>query len=72
MVGEVLSVMKELAKGGLTMVIVTHEMQFARDVAHHVIFMDEGVIAEEGAPEEIFKNPKQARTREFLSRVLDR
>ncbi len=72
MVGEVLSVMRDLATGGLTMLIVTHEMSFARDVCNRVIFMDQGLIAEDGAPSEIFTKPKQARTREFLSRVLDR
>lgn len=70
MVGEVLNVMKELADGGLTMLIVTHEMSFARDVSDRVLFMDNGVIAEDGAPAEIFTNPKLPRTREFLSRVL--
>ncbi|SHL40940.1 amino acid ABC transporter ATP-binding protein, PAAT family [Anaerocolumna jejuensis DSM 15929] len=71
MVGEVLKVMKELAGMGLTMLIVTHEMGFARDVADRVVFMDQGVIAEEGNPEDIFNNPAQERTREFLSRVLE-
>ncbi len=70
MVGEVLEVMKTLADGGLTMLIVTHEMSFARDVGHRVIFMDQGVIAEDGAPADIFQNPTHQRTREFLSRVL--
>ena len=70
MVGEVLSVMKDLAKSGLTMLIVTHEMAFARDVANKVVFMDEGVIVEEGTPEEIFQNPKEPRTREFLARAI--
>ena len=70
MVGEVLSVMTNLARSGLTMVVVTHEMGFARDIATHVVFMDEGVIAEEGSPEQIFTSPRQPRTREFLSRVL--
>lgn len=70
MVGEVLSVMTSLAKSGLTMIVVTHEMSFARDVATRVLFMDKGVIAEEGKPSEIFTNPKQERTREFLARVL--
>ena len=70
MVGEVLGVMRDLAASGLTMLVVTHEMAFARDVSRRVIFMDEGVIAEEGAPEEIFVRPNQPRTREFLSRVL--
>ena len=72
MVGEVLSVMRELADSGLTMLVVTHEMAFARDVSKRVIFMDSGVIAEDGAPEEIFIHPKQQRTREFLSRVLEK
>ena len=72
MVGEVLEVMRDLAEGGLTMLIVTHEMSFARVVCHRVIFMDQGLIAEDGAPSEIFTQPKQARTREFLSRVLQR
>ena len=70
MVGEVLSVMRDLAEGGLTMLVVTHEMGFARDVSSRVIFMDGGLIAEDGAPREIFSAPKQRRTREFLSRVL--
>ena len=71
MVGEVLDVMKSLAKSGLTMVVVTHEMAFARDVSNKVVFMDGGVIVEEGAPEVIFNSPKEARTKEFLSRVLN-
>lgn len=70
MVGEVLSVMKELAKSGLTMLVVTHEMGFANEVADRVVFMDQGVITEEGTPKEIFNNPKQERTREFLRRIL--
>ena len=70
MVGEVLQVMRELAEGGMTMVVVTHEMGFARDVADRVIFMSDGVIVEEGAPEEIFQNPKEPRTKEFLAHVL--
>ena len=70
MVGEVLAVMRQLAEGGLTMLVVTHEMGFARDVSNRVIFMDQGVIAEDGAPKDIFTNPKKLRTREFLSRVL--
>ncbi|SMB79321.1 amino acid ABC transporter ATP-binding protein, PAAT family [Desulfonispora thiosulfatigenes DSM 11270] len=70
MVGEVLKVMKELAEIGLTMLIVTHEMGFAKDVADRVVFMDKGVIAEEGKPEQIFNNPKEVRTREFLKRTL--
>ena len=70
MVGEVLEVMKTLANDGMTMVVVTHEMGFAREVADRVIFIDEGVIAEEGTPEEIFKNPKCARLQDFLGKVL--
>lgn len=70
MVGEVLAVMKELAEQGMTMVVVTHEMGFARDVADRVIFMADGVIVEQGAPDEIFTNPKNQRTREFLNCVL--
>lgn len=70
MVGEVLDVMKSLAETGLTMIVVTHEMAFAREVSDRVIFMDGGYIVEDGTPEEIFKNPKMQRTREFLSRVL--
>lgn len=70
MVGEVLEVMKRLAQSGLTMVVVTHEMAFARDVSDRVIFMDGGVIAEEGTPAELFGNPREARTRAFLSRYL--
>ena len=72
MVGEVLAVMQELAEDGMTMVVVTHEMGFAREVASRVMFMDDGVIAEDGLPKEIFQAPKQARTREFLSRYLAR
>lgn len=70
MVGEVLDVMKSLANAGYTMLVVTHEMGFAKDVSTRVIFMDGGVILEEGAPEEILENPKMDRTKEFLSRVL--
>ena len=70
MVGEVLAVMKELAREGMTMVVVTHEMGFARDVADRVIFMSDGVIVEEGTPEEIFSNPQAERTKEFLNCVL--
>lgn len=70
MVGEVLKVMKDLAKSGLTMLIVTHEMGFAKEVADRVVFMDKGVIAEEGGPEQIFNNPTQERTKEFLARTL--
>jgi len=71
MVGEVLHVMKELARDGMTMVIVTHEMGFAREVANRVVFIDGGVIAEEGSPEQIFENPKSARLKDFLSKVLN-
>ena len=70
MVGEVLAVMRELAEQGMTMVVVTHEMGFARDVADRVIFMADGVIVEQGTPDEIFTNPKNQRTREFLNCVL--
>ena len=70
MVGEVLDVMKELAKDGMTMVVVTHEMGFAFEVANRVIFLDNGLLAEEGTPEEIFENPKTERLKTFLSKVL--
>jgi len=70
MVGEVLDVMKELAKEGMTMAVVTHEMGFAKEVASRVIFMDEGKILEEGSPEEIFSNPQNPRTQDFLSKVI--
>ncbi|AWI12998.1 amino acid ABC transporter ATP-binding protein [Caldibacillus thermoamylovorans] len=70
MVGEVLAVMKQLAEEGMTMVIVTHEMGFAREVADRVIFMDGGYIVEQGTPEEIFGNPQNERTRDFLNKVL--
>lgn len=70
MVGEVLAVMQDLALEGMTMVVVTHEMGFAREVGDRVVFMDEGVIMEEGTPEEIFNNPRNPRTRAFLSKVL--
>lgn len=70
MVGEVLQVMKQLAAEGMTMVVVTHEMGFAREVADRVIFMDDGYIVEEGTPEEIFRNPKEQRTIDFLNKVL--
>jgi glutamine transport system ATP-binding protein len=70
MVGEVLQVMKDLAKEGMTMVVVTHEMGFAREVASRVMFMDEGLIVEQGNPEEIFTTPKSPRTKDFLSKVL--
>jgi len=69
LVGEVLAVIKDLAASGTTMLVVTHEMQFAREVASRVVFMDGGRIIEQGAPEEFFANPREARTREFLSRV---
>ena len=71
MVGGVLAVMRELAKTNITMVVVTHEMAFARDVSDRVVFMDQGVIVEEGEPEVFFTNPKNDRTREFLSRYLE-
>ncbi|MBR5515030.1 MAG: amino acid ABC transporter ATP-binding protein [Clostridia bacterium] len=70
MVGEVLEVMKNLAKSGMTMVVVTHEMGFAREVASRVVFIDEGVIAEDASPEEFFSNPKSPRLKEFLSKVI--
>ncbi|KGK85126.1 peptide ABC transporter ATP-binding protein [Desulfosporosinus sp. HMP52] len=70
MVGEVLSVMKDLAREGMTMVVVTHEMGFAREVGDRVIFMDEGIIMEEGKPNEVFENPKNPRTQAFLSKIL--
>lgn len=70
MVGEVLKTMDDLAKSGLTMVIVTHEMEFAKEVSDRVIFMDKGVIAEEGTPEQLFEQPKEERTKEFLKRFI--
>lgn len=70
MVGEVLQVMKDLAQEGMTMVIVTHEMGFAKEVADRILFMDQGIILEEGTPEEFFNHTKQERTREFLKKVL--
>lgn len=72
MVGEVLSVMRQLAGEGLTMIIVTHEMAFARDVSTHVVYMADGVICEEGAPEDIFEHPKKEKTAEFLRRFSER
>ena len=72
MVGEVLKVMKDLAKSGLTMLVVTHEMDFAHDVSSRVVFMDQGVIVEDDRPELIFDNPKHERTKEFLSRMLNK
>ncbi|MBQ7875360.1 MAG: amino acid ABC transporter ATP-binding protein [Oscillospiraceae bacterium] len=71
MVGEVLEVMKALAEEGLTMIVVTHEMAFARDVSNHVVFMKDGVICEEGTPEDIFANPKKEETRDFLARFIN-
>ncbi|HAT4163434.1 TPA: amino acid ABC transporter ATP-binding protein [Clostridium perfringens] len=70
MVGEVLGVMKSLAKDGMTMVVVTHEIGFAKEVGDRILFMDEGRIIEEGTPDEIFQNPKNSRTKDFLSKVL--
>lgn len=70
LIGEALSVIKKVAKEGITMIVVTHEMSFASDVANHVIFMDEGVIVEEGTPNEIFTHPKEERTKQFLKRIL--
>jgi putative lysine transport system ATP-binding protein len=69
-VGEVLDVMKQLAKAGMTMVVVTHEMQFAKEVSDRVVFMDQGIILEEGTPDQLFANPQQERTRSFLKRYL--
>ncbi|BBI33308.1 amino acid ABC transporter ATP-binding protein [Cohnella abietis] len=69
LVGEVLGVIRQIAKEGITMIIVTHEMSFAREVANHVVFMDQGVIVEEGNPSELFNNPKEERTRQFLKRI---
>lgn len=71
MVGEVLAVMRTLAQEGLTMIIVTHEMAFARDVSNHVVFMADGIIEEEGTPANIFGNPQKARTQEFLTRFMN-
>ena len=70
MVGEVLAVMKQLAQGGMTMVVVTHEMGFAREMGDRILFMDDGVIVEQGSPEELFGNPQNPRTVDFLSKVL--
>jgi len=70
MVGEVLKVMKDLAQSGLTMIVVTHEMDFAHDVSSRVVFMDQGIILEDDKPEIIFEKPKHNRTKEFLSRML--
>ena len=71
LVGEVLNVMRDLVERGMTMVVVTHELQFARDVANTVVFMDDGVVVESGPPEEVLANPKAERTRSFISRLLD-
>ena len=70
LVGEVLKVMKSLADGGMTMVVVTHEMRFAREVADKVVFMSDGVIAEQGTPQEVFDNPKNERTKQFLQSIF--
>lgn len=70
MVGEVLSVMRQLAKEGMTMLVVTHEMAFARDISKHVVYMNGGVICEEGTPQQIFNNPQKAETRDFLARFI--
>ena len=70
MVGEVLALMKELAEEGMTMAVVTHEMGFAREVADKVLFMDDGLVAEKGRPEQIFNNPQNKRLQQFLQRVL--
>ncbi|NUP98703.1 MAG: amino acid ABC transporter ATP-binding protein [Armatimonadetes bacterium] len=72
LVGEVLAVMRDLAHGGMTMCLVTHEMSFAEEVAHRVVFLDHGRIVEEGPPAQLFETPREARTREFLQRVLER
>ena len=70
MIGEVLDVMRELAAQGMTMIVVTHEMGFAREVAHRAVFLDQGAVVEQGPPEQVFDNPDNQRTRDFLSRVL--
>jgi polar amino acid transport system ATP-binding protein len=70
MIGEVLEVMKELAREGMTMIVVSHEMGFAREVANRVVMMDDGVVVEEGAPEQVFSAPTQERTKAFLSKIL--
>ena len=70
LIGEILGVMKTLAKEGTTMIVVTHEMSFAQDVSNHIVFMDGGVIVEEGTPEEIFNQPKEERTKQFLRRII--
>lgn len=71
MVGEVLEVIKNIAREGITMIIVTHEMAFARDVSNHVIYMNNGVICEEGSPQQIFTNPQKPETKAFLSRFMN-
>ena len=71
MVGEVLKIMRQLTETGLTMIIVTHEMKFAEEVSDRVIFMDQGVVAEEGSPDDIFNHPKKDRTKEFLQRIIE-
>jgi polar amino acid transport system ATP-binding protein len=71
LIGEVLAVMEDLAKSGMTMLVVTHEMGFARTVADEIIFMEKGVIVEQGPPEQLFRNPKHPRTAEFLRRITD-
>ncbi len=72
LVGEVLAVMQKVAQDGITMVVVTHEMSFANHIANYIVFMDEGVIVEEGSPKEIFSNPKEERTKQFLEIILPR
>jgi ABC-type polar amino acid transport system ATPase subunit len=71
-IGEVLNVIKELAATGMTMLIVTHEMNFAREIANSVIFMENGKILEQGSPAEVFQNPKEERTRKFLNLIVDK
>ena len=71
LIGEILAVMKSLAREGITMIVVTHEMSFAQDVANHIVFMDGGVIVEEGPPDQIFKQPKEERTKQFLRRIIN-
>ena len=70
MVGEVLSVIKELAQSGMTMIVVTHEIGFAREVSNRIIFIDDGIILEQGNPNDLLKNPQHQRTKDFLSKVL--
>ena len=72
MVGEILDVMQTLAKEGMTMIVVTHEMAFAREVSNHIVYMNDGVICEEGTPEQIFENPKRDATKEFLARFRNK